>query len=173
MIVQFSGHATIFSALEPGACFAAELGGRTQIGVKSRDDSGGRTVDSCAVIAANSGEAPRLLPERPLAEWPVLALPEAIFQPSADPAYVQTETAATPEAGMLLLVADRWLITVIAADGTALVDIKSGSIFRGVKDPVRVAFRAWRIVQKGLGDEYDTICRYAVKGQSKVGFARS
>ena len=80
--------------------------------------------------------------------------------------------AAAREPGMLLLVEERWLPAVSDAGGTALVDLKAGAPVRGLKATSGICFRAWRLVQKGLGDEYDTICRNVVKRQSKVGFAR-
>lgn len=91
---------------------------------------------------------------------------------AVDPAHVQTEGTGQREAGQLRLDADRWLLVVGDGGGTALIDVESGARIRAARDAIRIRFRAWRIVQKGLGDEYDTICRHVVKRQSKVGFAR-
>jgi hypothetical protein len=171
MLVQFSGQATTFGALAPGLCFAFEREGRSRIGLKVRDEAGG-SADSCAVIWAEGGDGPALLAQAPPGDCPVLSLPDAMFQPTVDPAQVQTAGAAQREAGQLLLAEDRWLLVVADGGGTALIDIKSGVRIRDARDAIRIRFRAWRIVQKGLGDEYDTICRHVVKRQSKVGFAR-
>ena len=170
MLVQFSGQATTFGALAPGLCFAFEREGRPQIGLKVRDEAGG--ADSCAVLWAEGGDGPVLLAQALPADCPVLSLPDAMFQPAVDPAHVQTEGTGRREAGQLLLAEDRWLLVVGEGGGTALIDIKSGARIRDARDAIRIRFRAWRIVQKGLGDEYDTICRHVVKRQSKVGFAR-
>lgn len=71
---------------------------------------------------------------------------------------------------MLLLVEDRWMSVVGDEGVTALVDVKSAPPVRDLTEASGVRFRAWRIVRKGLGHEYDTICRYIVKAQSKAGF---
>jgi len=170
MLVQFSGQATSFGALAPGLCFAFEREGRPHIGLKVRDDAGG--ADSCVVVWAEGGEGPALLSLPPPNDCPVLSLPDAMFQPAADPTQIQTEGTGQREAGQLLLAEDRWLLVVGDGAGTALIDIKAGARIRDAQDAIRIRFRAWRIVQKGLGDEYDTICRQVVKRQSKVGFAR-
>jgi hypothetical protein len=170
MLVQFSGHATSFGALAPGLCFAFERGGRPQIGIKLRDEAGGG--DCCAVLWAEGGDGPALLPQAAPADCPVLALPEAMFQPTVDPAQIQAEGAGQREAGQLLLAEERWLLVVGDGAGTALIDLKAGTRIRDARDAIRIRFRAWRLVQKGLGDEYDTICRHVVKRQSTVGFAR-
>ncbi len=172
MLVQFSGQATTFGALDPGLCFAFERAGRAQIGLKMRDDAGGGAADSCVIVWAEGGDGPALLAETPSGDCPVLSLPDAMFQPALDPAHVQTEGTGQREAGQLLLAEDRWLLVVGDGGGTALIDLKSGARIRDARDAIRIRFRAWRIVQKGLGDEYDTICRHVVKRQSKVGFAR-
>ncbi len=171
-LVQFSGQATTFGAIEPGVCFAAELRGKTHIGLKVRDDRGGRGADACVIVGPDAADGPAILATPPRSEWPVLALPEALFQPSADPAHIEPDGPAPREAGMLLLADDRWLLVVGDEGGTALVDLKSGAPVRGPKAASGIRFRAWRIVQKGLGDEYHTICRHVVKTESKVGFAR-
>jgi hypothetical protein len=168
--ILFSGQATTFGALAPGLCFAFEREGRPHIGLKARDEAGGS--DSCVVIWAEGGDRPALLPQAPADDCPVLSLPDAMFQPALDPAHIQTEGTGQREAGQLLLAEDRWLLVVGDGGGTALIDIKSGARIRDARDAIRIRFRAWRIVQKGLGDEYDTICRHVVKRQSKVGFAR-
>jgi len=170
MLVQFSGQATTFGAIEPGLCFAFEHAGKAHIGLKARDEAGGG--DSCAVVWAEGGDGPALLAQAPPGDCPVLSLPDALFQPSVDPAQIQTEGTGQREAGQLLLAEDRWLLVVADGGGTALIDLKSGGRIRDARDAIRIRFRAWRIVQKGLGDESDTICRHAVKRQSKVGFAR-
>jgi hypothetical protein len=172
MLVQFSGQATTFGALDPGLCFAFERAGRAQIGLKMRDDAGGGAADSCVIVWAEGGDGPALLAETPSGDCPVLSLPDAMFQPALDPTHVQTEGTGQREAGQLLLAEDRWLLVVGDGGGTALIDLKSGARIRDARDAIRIRFRAWRIVQKGLGDEYDTICRHVVKRQSKVGFAR-
>jgi hypothetical protein len=170
MLVQFSGQATTFGAIEPGLCFAFERAGKAQIGLKVRDEAGGG--DSCAVVWAEGGDGPALLRQAPPADCPVLSLPDALFQPSVDPAQIQTEGTGQREAGQLLLAEERWLLVVGDGGGTALIDLKAGTRIRDGRDAIRIRFRAWRIVQKGLGDEYDTIGRYTVKRQSKVGFTR-
>jgi hypothetical protein len=172
MFVQFSGQATTFGALAPGLCFAFELKGKAHIGLKVRDDRGGRAADSCVAVWTEGGDGLAYLPAAPPSDCPVLSLPDAMFQPAVDPAQVQTDSTAPREAGMLLLVEDRWMLVVGDEGGTALIDVKSGAPVRGLTEASGVRFRAWRIVQKGLGDEYDTICRYIVKAQSKVGFTR-
>jgi len=172
MLVQFSGQATTFGALDPGLCFAFEREGKAHIGLKVRDDGGGSAADACVVVWAEGGDGPAFLPEAPPRECPVLSLPDAMLQPAVDPAHIQTEGTGQREAGQLLLAEDRWLLVVGDGGGTALIDLKSGARIRDARDAIRIRFRAWRIVQKGLGDEFDTICRYAVKRQSKVGFAR-
>jgi hypothetical protein len=172
MLVQFSGQATSFGAIEPGLCFAFERAGKAHIGLKVRDEAGAAGGDSCVALWAEGGDGPALLPEAPAGDCPVLSLPDAMFQPAVDPAHIQTEGTGQREAGQLLLAEDRWLLVVGEGGGTALIDIKSGARIRDARDAIRIRFRAWRIVQKGLGDEYDTICRHAVKRQSKVGFAR-
>ena len=172
MLVQFSGQATSFGALAPGLCFAFELKGKAHIGLKVRDEAGGGAVDSCVVVWSDGGNGPALLPEAPPGDCPVLSLPDAMFQPSVDPAHVQTEGTGQREAGQLLLAEERWLLVVGDGGGTALIELKSGARIRDARDAIRIRFRAWRIVQKGLDDEYDTICRHVVKRQSKVGFAR-
>jgi hypothetical protein len=173
-LVHFSGQATTFGAIEPGVCFAAELRAKTLIGLKIRDDRGGRGADACVIVWSDAGDAPAAVSPPPRGEWPVLALPEAMFQPSVDPAHIEADGAAAREAGMLLLAADRWLLVIGEEGGTALVDIKSGAAIRGLKAAAvaGIRFRAWRIAQRGLGDEYHTICRHVVKTESKVGFAR-
>ncbi|HUL05852.1 MAG TPA: hypothetical protein VLV76_05930 [Candidatus Acidoferrum sp.] len=168
--VFFSGQATTFGALAPGLCFAFERAGRAQVGIKLRDETGGG--DFCAVLWAEGGDGPALLPQAPPADCPVLALPEAMFQPAVDPAQIQTEGTGQREAGQLLLAEERWLLVVGDGAGTALIDLKAGTRIREARDAIRIRFRAWRLVQKGLGDEYDTICRHVVKRQSTVGFAR-
>jgi hypothetical protein len=99
-----------------------------------------------------------------------LSLPTRCFSRRSIP-HIQTKEGQR-EAGQLLLAEDRWLLVVGDGTGTALIDLKSGARIRDARDAIRIRFRAWRIVQKGLGDEYDTICRHVVKRQSKVGFAR-
>jgi hypothetical protein len=168
--VFFSGQATTFGALAPGLCFAFERAGRPRIGIKLRDEAG--AGDSCVLLWAEGGDAPTLLPQAPSADCPVLALPEALVQPAVDPAQIQTEGTGQREAGQLLLAEDRWLLVVGDGAGTALIDLKAGTRVRDARDAIRIRFRAWRLVQKGLGDEYDTICRHVVKRQSTVGFAR-
>jgi hypothetical protein len=172
MLVQFSGQATSFGALAPGLCFAFERDGRPHIGLKVRDEAGGGAADACAVLWAEGGEGPALLALAPPGDCPVLSLTDATVQPTVDPAQIQTEGAGQREAGQLLLAEDRWLLVVGDGGGTALIDLASGARIRDARDAIRIRFRAWRIVQKGLGDEYDTICRHVVKRQSKVGFAR-
>jgi hypothetical protein len=54
---------------------------------------------------------------------------------------------------MLLLAEDCWFMAAADDSGTALVDIKAGTTIRRLKEPIRVVVRAWRIFQKGLGDE--------------------
>jgi hypothetical protein len=172
MLVEFSGQATSFGALAPGLCFAFEREGRPHIGLKVRDEAGG-AADPCVVLWAEGGEGPALLAQAPPADCPVLALPDALVQPALDPAHIQTEGTGQREAGQLLLAEDRWLLVVgDGGNGTALIDLKTGARIRDARDAIRIRFRAWRIVQKGLGDEYDTICRHVVRRQSKVGFAR-
>jgi len=95
-----------------------------------------------------------------------------MIQPSLDPAQIQADGAAAREPGMLLLVGERWLLAVSDEGGAALVDLKSGAPVRGLKETGGLCFRSWRLVQKGLGDEYETICRHVLKRQSTVGFAR-
>jgi hypothetical protein len=168
MLVQFSGQATTFGAIEPGLCFAFERAGKAHIGLKVRDEAGGG--DSCAVVWAEGGDGPALLAQAPPGDCPALSLPDALFQPSVDPAQIQTEGTGQREAGQLLLAEERWLLVVGDGSGTALLDLKTGARIRDARDAIRV--RAWRVVQKGLGDEYDTICRHTVKRQSKVGFTR-
>jgi hypothetical protein len=137
-----------------------------------RDEAGG-AADPCVVLWAEGGEGPALLAQAPPADCPVLALPDALVQPALDPAHIQTEGTGQREAGQLLLAEDRWLLVVgDGGNGTALIDLKTGARIRDARDAIRIRFRAWRIVQKGLGDEYDTICRHVVRRQSKVGFAR-
>jgi hypothetical protein len=172
MLVQFSGQATSFGALAPGLCFAFEREGRPHIGLKVRDEAGGSAADSCVVLWAEGGDGPALLAQAPPADGPVLSLPDAMVQPTVDPAQIQAEGTGQREAGQLLLAEDRWLLVVGDGVGTALIDLASGARVRDARDAIRIRFRAWRIVQKGLGDEYDTICRHVVKRQSKVGFAR-
>ena len=169
--IHFSGQATTFGALTPGLCFAFERDGRPHIGFKVRDEAGAG-ADSCVAVWAEGGDGPALLAEAPPGDCPVLSLPDAMFQPALDPAHIQTEGTGQREAGQLLLAEDRWLLVVGDGGGTALIDLKAGARIRDARDAIRIRFRAWRIVQKGLGDEYDTICRYVVKRQSKVGFAR-
>ena len=168
--VFFSGQATTFGALAPGLCFALERAGRAQVGIKLRDETGGG--DLCAVLWGEGGDGPALLPQAPPADSAVLALPEAMFQPAVDPAQIQTEGTGQREAGQLLLAEERWLLVVGDGAGTALIDLKAGTRIREARDAIRIRFRAWRLVQKGIGDEYDTICRHVVKRQSTVGFAR-
>jgi hypothetical protein len=170
--IHFSGQATTFGAIAPGLCFAFERAGRPQIALKVRDEAGGDAADACAVLWAEGGDGPALLAAAPAADCPVLALPEALVQPTVDPGQIQTEGTGQREAGQLLLAEDRWLLVVGDGAGTALIDLKTGARIRDARDAIRIRFRAWRLVQKGLGDEYDTICRYVVKRQSKVGFAR-
>ena len=172
MLVNFTGQATTFGAIEPGLCFAFEREGRPHIGLKVRDEGVGGATDPCIAVWTEGGDAPSLLPLAPPNDCPVLALPQAMFQPAVDPGQIQTEGTGQREPGQLLLAEDRWLLVVRDGSETALVDIKTGARVRDARDAIRIRFRAWRIVQKGLGDEYDTICRYAVKRQSKVGFAR-
>jgi len=166
----FSGQATTFGAVEPGVCFATELREKTYIGLKVRDAAG--AGDACVMLGPDAGEGPGYLAVPPAREWPVLALPDAMFQPSLDPQHIQANGAAGPEPGMLLLVEERWLLAVSDDAGSALIDLRSGVPARGAKGTGGIRFRAWRIVQKGLGDDYETICRHVVKRQSKVGFAR-
>jgi len=170
MLVQFSGQASTFGAVDPGLCFAFEREGKAHIGLKVRDDAG--ASDSCAVVWAEGGDGPALLAEALPSDCPLLSLPAAMFQPAVEPAHIQTEGTGQREAGQLLLAEDRWLLVVGDGGGTALIDVESGARVRDARDAIRIRFRAWRIVQKGLGDEYDTICRHVVKRQSKVGFAR-
>lgn len=170
MLIQFSGQATSFGALAPGLCFAFEREGRPQIGVKLRDEAG--SAGACAVLWGEGGDGPALLPQAPPPDCPVLALPDALVQPTVDPAQIQTEGTGRREAGQLLLAEDRWLLVVGDGSGTALIDLTAGARIHDARDAIRIRFRAWRIVQKGLGDEYDTICRHVVKRQSRVGFAR-
>ena len=172
MLVQFSGQATSFGALAPGVCFAFERDGRPSIGLKVRDEASGGAATACAVLWAEGGDGPALLASAPPGDSPVLSLPDATVQPTVDPAQIQTEGTGQREAGQLLLAEDRWLLVVGEGGGTALIDLASGARIRDARDAIRIRFRAWRIVQKGLGDEYDTICRHVVKRQSKVGFAR-
>lgn len=170
MLVQFSGQASTFGAVGPGLCFAFEREGKAHIGLKVRDDAGGS--DSCAVVWAEGGDGPALLAEALPSGCTLLSLPAAMFQPAVEPAHIQTEGTGQREAGQLLLAEDRWLLVVGDGGGTALIDVESGARVRDARDAIRIRFRAWRIVQKGLGDEYDTICRHVVKRESKVGFAR-
>ena len=172
MHVHFGGQATTFGALESGLCFAFEREGRPHIGLKVRDEAGDSAVNACVVVWGEGGDGPALLPTAPPNDCPVLAMPDAMFQPAVDPGQIQAEGTGQREAGQLLLAEDRWLLVIRDGGGTALIDIKTGSRIRDARDAIRIRFRAWRIVQKGLGDEYDTICRHVVKRQSKVGFAR-
>src|SRR5262245_19401757 len=87
MLVQFSGQATSFGALAPGLCFEFEREGRPQIGVKLRDEAAG--ADSCAVLWAEGGDGPALLSQAPPSDCPVLALPDALVQPTVDAAQIQ------------------------------------------------------------------------------------
>jgi hypothetical protein len=170
VLVHFSGQATTFGALDPGVCFAFEREGKAHIGLKARNEAGGG--DRCAVVWAEGADGPALLPEAPPADCPVLSLPDAIFQPAVDPGQIQAEETRQREAGELLRTEDRWLLVVADGGGTALIDLVSGACLRDASDAAGIRFRAWRVVQKGLGDEYDTICRHAVRRQSRVGFAR-
>lgn len=170
--VFFSGQATTFGALAPGLCFAFAHAGRPHVGLKLRDEAEGAASDSLAVLWTEGGDGPALLPQALPADCPVLALPDAMFQPTVDPAQIETEGTGQREAGQLLLAEDRWLLVVGDGSGTALIDLKAGTRIRDARDAIRIRFRAWRIVQKGLGDDYETICRHVVKRQSKVGFAR-
>ncbi len=54
MLVQFSGQASTFGAVDPGLCFAFEREGKAHIGLKVRDDAGGG--DSCAVVWAEGNK---------------------------------------------------------------------------------------------------------------------
>jgi len=170
--IFFSGQATTFGAIAPGLWFATELRGKTYIGLKVKDAAAASATDACVILGPAAGEGPGYLAVPPASEAPVLALPEAMVQPSLDPAQIQADGAAAREPGMLLLVGERWLLAVSDENGTALVDIGSGTPVRGPKETGGLCFRSWRLVQKGLGDEYETICRHVVKRQSTVGFAR-
>lgn len=170
--IHFTGQATTFGAIEPGLWFATELRGKTYIGLKVRDAAAASAADACVMLRAEAGEGPGYLAVPPASEAPVLALPEAMVQPSLDLAQIQADGAATREPGVLLLVGERWLLAVSDERGTALVDLKSGTPVRGLKESGGISFRAWRLVQKGLGDEYETICRHLARRQSTVGFTR-
>src|SRR5215470_2328229 len=85
----------------------------------------------------------------PAGDCPVLSLPDALVQPTVDPAQIQAEGTGQREAGQLLLAEDRWLLVVGDGGGTALIDLKAGTRIRDARDAIRVRFRAWRLVQKG------------------------
>src|SRR5262249_4847139 len=139
MRAQLSGRATTFGAIQPRLCCATALREQRDIGL--RNPGRGRGIPSRArrivepehsrahrpgVPWLEAGAGPGSVAAAPPGDWPLLALPEAMFQPAVDPAHIQADGADPRAAGMLLLVEERWLLAVSDEGGTALVDIKSG-----------------------------------------------
>jgi hypothetical protein len=176
MQIHSSARATSFSDLEMGSCFVFRFGDKTQIGIKISQEINGRDVPACALLWPGHPD----LVQRPALiqgdavtrSGPVVALPTALLIPSPDPAHAEIGTSQDLEPGLLILLGDRWILCVgTGHDGIAAFEIATGAAVNSIDPDAAVHVRSWRIVEKGPGDRYETICSFEIKRSAPFGFS--